>query len=301
MNQAIVPAEGADAAAGGRAPSIRAPMPPSVIVANSFSGRPLRLGLNDPLDLRGGDRLGPDGVTAKMVIDWAPDLQVAVSQACRRQIELGRPWFAMPPTALISPPGTGSVHLARQISRHAGLPLYLLDLGIAADPLQLRSIHSHWRVQTPAPPILAMAASGCANPIVLVTNIVDACQDTLDALIEMVADHSAPRWVDTTLSATIDLSHINWLVQVTSWFPPVLSNVLQPVEINRADPSANLADLVAIGVIEEAMADLNLDGSDLEDPSTFLADLKRHAMSRVGMVELYRLAQGGLLQLSQSR
>jgi len=301
MNQPVVLVEDADAAAGGRALSIRALQPPSVIVANSFSDSPPRLGLDDPLELRGGDRLGPDGAVADMVIDWAPDLQAAVWQACRRQMAIEQPWFAMPPTALISPPGTGSVHLARQISRHAGLPLYLLDLGIAADPLQLRSTHSHWRVQTPAPPILAMAASGCANPIVLVTNIVDATEDTLDALVEMVTEHSAPRWVDTTLSATVDLSHINWLVQVTGWYPPVLSNALQPVEINRADPSADLADLIAIGVIEEAMADLNLDGADLEDTSTLLADLRRRAMRRIGMADLYELARGGLLQLAQSR
>jgi len=301
MNRAIVPAEGADTAAGGRALSIRAPEFPSIVVANSFSDSPPGLGLRDPLDLRGGDRLGPDGAVANMVIDWAPGLQAAVWQACRRQIELERPWFAMPPTALIALPGIGSVHLARQISRHAGLPLYLLDLGIAADTLQLQPTHPQWRVQTPAPPILAMAASGCANPIVLVTNIADATEDTLDALIEMIADHSAPRWVDTMLSATIDLSHINWLVQVTGWFPPVLSNVLRPVEIDRFECSRDVADLVAIGVIEEAMTDLNLDGADLEDPSTLLADLKRHAMRRVGMSDLYRLAHGGLLQLAQSR
>jgi hypothetical protein len=272
------------------------------LVAQSYTGSPIGFGLDRELELRGGDRLGPNGVASTMVADWAPGFQASVAAACEERRDGGERWFHMRPTALVGRAGTGRMHLARQLARHGDLPVGVISLAGRAGSQPMRRPRPDWCIQVPAAPVQAMAASGCANPVLLVTSVEEASQEAMDVFASMLATHSAGHWIEQGLGATIDLSHVNWIVQVER--PETLSTTLERtlhlVDVDRIKNARDVDDLVAIGVLDEVLADLDLNGSDLVgDPAPLIEDLRHRVLNRIPMIHIHELAQGGVLRLAE--
>lgn len=214
------------------------------------------LGLDEPLPLLGGGaRLLPGGLASLTGADHLPGFRSIVASACRDQAERGRNWYRHPPTALLAPVGTGRGLAAHWLARVSGLPLFSMP----ADRL-VRSTDLHGRTpgsRLPPPPVLAIAAARCANPIILVE--VPAEEDLEPAAAACLASIVDParnaRWLDPEFEAVFDLSHVNWIIQADTLPESVADalegngHVLQIHELDRTGRS-----LRNLGIAVEACA-----------------------------------------------
>lgn len=232
-------------------------------IATSWSGLDIPFGLGAPMQLSGGDALAPDRLPLNLHLDWAPELQAAVSTACLRQSATGRPWFTMEPTCISARKGTGRTLLARHIARTAGVPFVVMDVRRSFAEAQLRTGLPD--IAFPSVPLLAIAASGCANPVILVTGVDEAAEQQLDQLAAMIDPTTSARWNEPGLRVLVDLSHITWLIEssATCGAPKRLSQV-QQIDVVLTEETARLRSLT---MIAEVLADLNGDRRVLEGMS----------------------------------
>ncbi|RSV17320.1 hypothetical protein CA236_11360 [Sphingomonas sp. ABOLG] len=234
------------------------PAQPEVAVAAGFSARPVPLGLDRPLHLLGGNalkRLGPDlGLPA----EWFPSLVRAVADEGRRRLESGERWFGLPPTLLVGDPGTGRGHAARRVAEAAGVPLVPMDLSEPDSVLQLRGERRGPELVLPSLPVLAMATTRCANPLVLVTGIDRASPHVQALLARMLAAGEAARWREDALGAVVDLGHVTWLVSVEQpgTLDPTLRACLQRVHLPPPGPVG--LRFRALEILIEVVGDLGL-------------------------------------------
>ncbi len=181
---------------------------PSMMLARSLSGRPLQFGADIELPLRGCDRLGLSGIVSDLELDWEPELMRFVEDACLDQRIRGRDWFALPPVLLGGEAGVGRTHVARRLARAAGVPHIMFDA---------TTWMFTWRcagpdVHLPLPIAAAMAASGCANPVVSVTGVPRATPAMVDLLIRLVDRSINESFVDQAAGVVVDYSAVTWIV-----------------------------------------------------------------------------------------
>ena len=239
---------------------------PTTVVARSFGGGAVPLGLDRPLELRGGDRISPCGVPSALPLDWHPELLGIVASACRERVLMEEPWFTLPPLALDGEHGVGRTHVARQIARHAGLPFLSVDVSGSWGEEHSGSGRQHSDVCLPPPVIVAMAATGCANPVVLLEGADYASEACSVLLASMIDPRSSTRWVDEGMRAVIDLSHVNWLVSTddADSLHPSLRSALETVELRTvAGGDTERFDLLAVSLLSEVMHDLGVVREDL--------------------------------------
>jgi hypothetical protein len=187
-------------------------------------------------------------------MDWHPALMRHVEAACGDQRVQGRDWFRMPPTLLAGDDGVGRTHIARRIARSAGLPHVVFDL---ADP-RIGCREAPPEVPEPVPPLVAMAISRCANPLVSVVNADTASPVALALITRLVDPRANRRVVATALGAQLDLGQVSWLVQSSApdSLPHRLTDLL--VRVDLEDPDGEDTDFVAIDLMAEVVADLGL-------------------------------------------
>lgn len=236
---------------------------PTAIVASSWTGDPLPLGLEQPLELRGGAVLAPGRMPAELALDWVPAVQEAVIAACMRQALAAEPWFTMPPSALVGEPGAGRTLMARRIARCAGLPFLAIDVSGPAAASRLAPARRSPDVVAPSTVVLAMAVSRCANPVVLVTGVDEADEHALGILRSMIDPVSGRRWSADALEAVVDLGYVTWLVQSSSslGLPRQLSKLrLLPVD----SEVEHHAGLMGLSAASEVLDDLGIDSSTID-------------------------------------
>lgn len=190
------------------------PRSPSTLVAFPTRSERAPLGLDHPLPLLGGgDGLAPAGISMALGIDHVIGLRSFVADACRRQVLAGKDWYRQPPLALFGVRGAGKGMVADWIARQGGLPLFRATASQAAGVGAARWGNEH---RYPTLPLVAMAASRCANPVIVVE--FDALQlptvAEQDALATMMDPHRNARWMDPDLGMILDLSQISWLIEV---------------------------------------------------------------------------------------
>lgn len=214
------------------------------------------------LTLAGGRAMAPDVLPSTLPLDCHAELMRHVVAACRQGRRDGVGWLTLPPALLVARSGVGRLHAARQVARHAGLPHFLWD--VRSSPPDVAPYGRD--VFPPAPPTMAMLASGCANPVVSVVGADGASADALRALAEMVDPRTAKRWVDQGLGAAVDLSKVSWFVSwdearpVPAWFERRFERIAMPRPEDRRLP------MVLLGILDEVFADLGVDPSARSAP-----------------------------------
>ena len=160
------------------------PATPAMIVGHSTGASVPPLGLGEPFALRGGDQLGPGGITFELGHDWQVDLCDTVAGACEGLLAAERPWFRLPPTALVGK-GTGRTHAGRSLARAVGVPHIILNL---SDPVIAMNVAGSGEINEAlwvSPIVTAMAATRCANPVVSVVGA-EHNADAAMALVTMI-------------------------------------------------------------------------------------------------------------------
>lgn len=224
---------------------------PSVVVAHPMAVSCAPLGLDRPVALLGGShRLMPGGMPSDLGIDHVAGLRSFVASACRWQATSGRDWYRHPPLALLGVRGVGKGTIAHWIARHAGLPLFRVAVNglVAADVG--RSDRTHRRF--PSFPVLAMAASCCANPVIVLEFDVEAppTPEVEAAIVGMIDPRRNARWIEDDLKTIFDLSQISWIVEVQAPAPNRNRN-FNPVSDSPMLPPALASIIEAVGTVIE--------------------------------------------------
>lgn len=227
----------------------------SVLVAQGFASGSPALGLDVPLPLRGGDPQARERLTVDLGFGWQEELRTVLTRA---RLE-GGDWLSLPPLLLCGPEGVGRTHVARRIAELAGVPHVSIAVGGALGIEQLRPSGCGPDLRFPSAPVLAIAVSRCANPIVSVSGA-----DLLDAsgqaeLARMLDPATAERWVDYACAATVDLRHVNWMIQAhdPSALAPGLLRLVKPVLLRPPegdDSPLHLVEVLAEAAIDKGVA-----------------------------------------------
>lgn len=243
---------------------------PSVKVAQSWTGGAVAFGLDRPLPLKGGEVLPPGRMPLELDLDWAPSVQAKAVEACLKQTAAGRDWFTMPPSIIVGRPGVGRTLIARTIARRAGVPFTTIDVSGASGAASLRPAPRRHDITYPSTIVMAIAAAGCANPVVLITGVEEAQPVTLDLVQSLVDPASNARWTEPALGAVIDLSYVTWLVQSSAplGIARKLSHLPQlAVELDREHEA-----LRVLTILSEVFDDLRIDPRTLEYEASFVID-----------------------------
>ncbi len=193
---------------------------PTIRVAFPMTADAPTLGLDMPTGLLGGAALPPDALPSATGLDHVLGLRTFLAEACRSQAMAGRNWFGHPPLVLVGPAGFGRGHVARRIAHIAGVPLVEANVSEMCDGGNGPGI----RTRDVPIPVLAMALTHCANPIVLL-DLEERSPNPLVSrrLAEMMDPLRTGRWMHEGFQTVFDLSHVSWIVQAPDRSPAVVA------------------------------------------------------------------------------
>lgn len=191
---------------------------PGVTVAFPLEADAPTFGLDRATRLLGAAALPPEALPSATGLDHVLGLRPLLAEACRRQSSAGRHWFGHPPIVLVGAAGFGRGLVARRIADLAGVPLVELDGGHPG----VTPVRAGCDVGSVPVPVLAMALTRCANPIVLLDlDGVKLSPHACRGLAEMLDPVRTGRWLHEGMRTVFDLSHVSWIVQVSQRNPAV--------------------------------------------------------------------------------
>jgi len=233
----------------------------AMTVAQGFSSRPPALGIGTALALRGGSQQDLTRLDLELDFSWQPALASVIAEAIDRARSPQAPWITTAPVLLLGENGVGRTHVARRFAHVAGLPHSTLDLQDVEVLERLQGIGRGPDVRIPLAPVLAMAASGCANPVITVLGAETATDSVQIELARMIDPATADRFADNSVGATVDLRQVSWFVQgqQPERIVAPLSRLLRRIELIRPSGSERLLHVAEI--IAEAVADENAGAS----------------------------------------
>lgn len=244
---------------------------PPTMIAMQGRGKGPSFGLDRPLNLLGGRDLVADELAAHVVADWLPDLSDLVGESCHRQLAAGADWFRLPPLALCGGTKEEARFIARRIARMSGIPLLVMDAKRLQPQALLRTKARGPEFIAPPDPVIAMASSGCGNPLILVLGIEGASPRVAEGLAAMLDSQTGQRWLCQSMDAVLDLGALSWMVQTSHHhsLPTSLYSRLMPISIDvPADRHVGLLRVIAMA--EEVIADNDL---EVEEVRSVLATI----------------------------
>lgn len=172
---------------------------------------------------------------------------------------IGREHATFRPTLLIGPPGAGKSRFVARIAHHLGLGLWRVDATRDAGA-SLGGLDRRWATSEPAHPIMAVARTGTANPLMLIDELEKAATRAdhgrlWDALLPMLEPETARTYQDPCFQAETDISRVSWLATANAVgnLPGPLLDRLRVLEM----PAPRTADLEAL--VEPILAGIAAD------------------------------------------
>lgn len=145
----------------------------------------------------------------------------AVTDDLRLAEAFGSPRIKIRPLLIVGPPGAGKTRLCRRLSETLGAPMLRINAAGSADNRDLSGSARAWAHAEPSALIKFIADCGAANPICLIDEVEKASRERrngciIDTLLLLLERESARAWRDECLSATVDLSHVGYLLTANS-------------------------------------------------------------------------------------
>lgn len=228
-------------------------------IVRGSPGRSAILGLDRPQRLLGGHCLAPDGIATEAGIEWLPELSRLIADACSRQILSRRPWFSLPPVALAGASSDEARLLSRRLARLAGVPYLVIDVSRLQEDALSRSASRGTDLALPPDPVIAIATSGCANPLVLVLGADQASDRMAVGLGDLLDRQTSTRWLCPALGAVLDLSAVTWMISTSNEHALHTSLYTRLLPVSVAVPEDRAGRMLRVmAVAFEVMADEDL-------------------------------------------
>jgi hypothetical protein len=198
--------------------------------------------------------MAPDALPSTLPLDWQAEVMGFVARSCREGIAAERDWLGLPPALLSGGCVDERLHVGRQIATHGGLPHFVWRLCDGEDPCGMGD------VALPPPPMLAMVASRCANPVVSVVGVDRADARRVRMLAEVIDPRSGSRRTDAASAAAFDFSRVSWLIGVDpgTFAPRGVERLCERVVLRPIEEA--FEPLVRVSMIDRAISDLGLAG-----------------------------------------
>ena len=228
--------------------------------------------LTEPFPLR-GDEVPTGSLRAALALEF-PHMIEAIDHIVG-DLELrrraGAPGARFRPVLLVGPPGTGKTRLARRVARLLGTGFGETSLAGVSDNRMLEGTARGWRGAQPAWPILVIARTNCANPVLLLDELDKAGAsrsggDPNATLLGMLEPETAAAWYDACLLAPVNLVNVSWIFtanEVRPLPPPLLSR-LSVIKIRP--PTADQLDGIVAGIRRDIADGLGI-AADLLPPT----------------------------------
>ena len=162
--------------------------------------------------------------------------------------------------ALPISPGCGKSFFAEKLADLLGGRLARMDAGGSSDNRMLAGTARGWGGAQPAYPLLAIARTGVANPLILLDEVDKARAshngDLHATLLGMLDTKTARRWPDECLMSECDLSRVSWLMTANdaSGLPRALMSRVQRVRVDV--PGERYADAALASVAADVRQQL---------------------------------------------
>jgi hypothetical protein len=204
----------------------------------------------------GVDLLGPDTVhrmdeVAAALIREMPWMAPAIEPIwldARARIAQGHA-YGHRPILLVGPPGVGKTHMLSRLAELAGTPFTGIDVTASTEGFSLAGVARGWGSAMPGRPVSTILETRCGNPTIFVdeidkSGIVQSTNGTVtsarNALLGLLEERSASRWLCPFYQIVFDMSHVNWVLaaNTTRTIPvPLLSrcHVVHLDPMTRAD------------------------------------------------------------------
>ncbi|MDO9489679.1 MAG: AAA family ATPase [Sphingomonadaceae bacterium] len=228
--------------------------------------------LTDRMPLRGmaGIAETADGgllVTRQLMarMPWLQNFAETLERELKLQLAIGKPWFWMPPTILVGPPGVGKSHAARLIGQLSGCAVATLDLGGTSDNRSLEGTARGWSSAQPCWPLVTIHNTRCPNPLLVLDEVdkaagSDANGRSTQTLLGMTEPVSAKAYFDRCLMTEADISQCSWILTANELapIPRPLKSRLEVISV-RSPTSAEVG-VVIDGMIGDVLRQMELGG-----------------------------------------
>lgn len=120
-----------------------------------------------------------------------------------------------PPVLIVGPPGSGKTYLAQMLGELVGLKAARIDMSTRSSAFDIAGVEYSWRSSCPGIPVRTLAASGHANPLIVLDEI-DKTKSTsggspVEALLPLLQRDMSRNFLCPYLQSPIDLSWLSWL------------------------------------------------------------------------------------------
>jgi ATP-dependent Lon protease len=199
----------------------------------------------------------------------------------------------MKPILLVGPAGTGKTRLARRIAEAGGVPMRTLPCGASTDARMLIGTARGWHSAQPCFPLVAMARSGCANPVIYVDELDKGARGSPNGsvaagLLPYLEAETAARWTDECLLALANVTTVNWIASANDLKPIPSALVSRFSVIQVPAPPADAFD----GALRQVLSDI---AADYEVPEDGLPEIEPELVAALragfakGQISLRRL------------
>ncbi len=196
---------------------------------------------------------------------------------------MGQPWFRLPPTLLVGPPGAGKTRFCHRLAEICGTAADTISVSGTGDNRMLAGTARGWASAQPCFPILSMHRHKVANPLIVVDELdkagVHVVGTVHQTLLNMTERQSSRRYFDECLLQNTNLGEVSWIATANN-LEPLPDPLLSRFRVVRVqNPGPEHFDAIVTSIHSDFAKEMNVRPDDLPELSEEAIDALREAFA----------------------